>query len=222
MADGAPGVVAHGLDQHVTAGAFTPLELLLVTAHTALGRVALGALGDPGGVHGPLKGDEVALGFAFHRMTGGTGHGIARVVTGLVVFDFFLMDETAETTGFMAAPLGLGFSPTGKMTMADGAPLSVGSREAADADPAPQDVRHAAPARAIAASRSSVVPFLMCLSFAYRDYYPNSRRGKRAGHLVCALQRGTKHLGLRVPAQGGRYVKEGRALEGFSRLKGKA
>ena len=108
MADGAPCVVAHGLDQHVTACAFTPLELLLVTAHTALGRVALGALGDLGGVHGPLKGDEVALGFAFHRMTGGTGHGIARVVTGLAVFDFFLMDEMVENHGFHGRALGIG------------------------------------------------------------------------------------------------------------------
>ena len=77
--------------------------------------------------------------------------------------------------GFMAAPLGLGLSPTGNMTMADGAPLSVGSRAAAFAVPAPSAVRHAAPARAIAASRSSDVPFLMCLSFCIQTL-PQTRR----------------------------------------------
>ena len=70
----------------------------------------------------------------------------------------------------MAEPLGLGFSLTGNMTLAEGAPLSVGSRVAATAVPAPVPERHAAPARARAASSSSVVPFLMCLSFCIQTF----------------------------------------------------
>lgn len=56
----------------------------------------------------------------------------------------------------------------GNMTMADGAPLSVGSRDAARAD-FPKAGRHAAAARAKAASSSRVVPFLMCLSLKLKQ-----------------------------------------------------
>lgn len=101
MTDGAPGGVALGLHKGMTACAFPAFELLLVTAYAALRRIlALGPLGDVGGMHGALKGDEVALGLAFHGMTGGTGHRVAGMVTGLAVFDLFLVNQMIEDRGF--------------------------------------------------------------------------------------------------------------------------
>ena len=93
----------------MTARAFAPfLGLLLVTAHAADGSVALGALGDVGGVHGTLKGDEIALGLAFHGVTGATGHRVTRVVTGLAVFNLLFVIKVIENRRFHGRALGIG------------------------------------------------------------------------------------------------------------------
>ena len=64
----------------------------------------------------------------------------------------------------MAEASGFSFFAQGNMTMADGAPLSVGSRVLVCGDAYPKAERQVTPAKAIAASRSRIVPFLMCLS----------------------------------------------------------
>ena len=93
--------------------------------------------------------------------------------------------------------------------MADGAPLSVGSREAADADPAPQDVRHAAPAHVLVLLHTDITPLPGAAS-ARVTSGPRPPAGDK--HLDCGK------------ASSGREIRQGGGAhwEGFSRLKGKA
>ena len=109
VADAAPLVVTLGSDDLVAAGAFAAfLVLLFVAAHTALGRDAILARGNLGGVHGALKVDEVALGFAFHGMTGATGHHVARVMTGRAIVDLVDVSLMVECHRRHAGALGIG------------------------------------------------------------------------------------------------------------------
>ena len=109
MAHATPPGVTLGGDDLVAAGAFAAfLVLFFVTAHTALGRDAILARGDLGGVHGALKGDEIALGLAFHGMTGAAGHHIARVMAGRAVVDFVDVGLMVECHRRHAGALGIG------------------------------------------------------------------------------------------------------------------
>ena len=97
------------LDDVVTAGAFPPLKLLCVTAHTALRRIAFCPFGNVRGVHGLVQGDELAFGPAFHSVTGCTGDRFAGMVTGFAVFNAVFVNKMVENHGLHADSLRIGF-----------------------------------------------------------------------------------------------------------------
>ena len=109
VAGGAPCLIALGRDNSMAARAFAPFfGLLYMTAHAADGRIALGAFGDIGGMHGAVKGDIITLGLAFYRVAGATGHRVARVVTGLAVVNLLFMNKMVENHRFHGRALGIG------------------------------------------------------------------------------------------------------------------
>ena len=115
MTNGTPLIIACGLHNIVTTGTFGALSVdLFMTADTALWCTLAFALSNVGGMHGPFKVDKIAFSLALNRVTGCTGNGIARVMTGFAFLYFAFMNFVVEHHRFHADCPAVGFVTGGK------------------------------------------------------------------------------------------------------------